>query len=721
MASKRSGVMDMDFQGPFRGLGTRPNPNLLGPAWFRDCQNVAIQGGMVVPYPPTTAQGSDIWGDGSTIASAFAFHFQPDSSGDVAPDWILLVRSSNTKLYLWQPGGSPTEVGNAPALDCSFMRLGPWVVVCGRGSTVMVKVNSDGTFTYRTAGFTRPATAPVQNATLVTDSLLVGAFDWVYTYYDSVNGYESAPSPVSTPASGNEFLIWFTFAAIPSGATHIRLYRRRIGSQMSTDSTGNFQGDGIGRSNNWYFVDEFPNNVVGRTGATQLGLSTTQVKLDAGASSVTDAYKNMRLHIVGGGSIAAAEIRKIIAYDGATKVATVSVAFSALIGAANTYYVSHDNTLDSELTERAAPFQNQKVDTTSTGTARTMLYCAYGVDRAFYSAGDNAIWYGELPRAGEDRNAFPSGIYVGDANFFIVDVSDGEFVTGLRWYDAFLIVLTNRGAFAADTSDLELGFARTRRLIRAAGCISHRSIQECPADTGYKGYLLWASLEGVQRFDGVGTTCISGDALFAFWPGLTPNLPFTRLESGIDNERGLYLIKMQSFVFCCDIASNSWTILTVDATSFWNAYSNETNPTLALHWGTSLGAVESADLIFTEYANGLVGGAGWNFTTQRLSIDSSAGIKKLADLVLSFDKTKTTTPTVHLILPHDEDGAPPTISCAVTPINTDLKKPLVTHCRATVDVTVDRIAFKVAGSCDDFDDFARLTGIGVDAVPAGVR
>lgn len=724
MATKRSGAFDVDFQGPFRGLATKPNPNLLGPAWFRDCQNVIVQGGAVEPYPPIKTSQAFLWGDATYPVSSFTYRFQPDASGDVAPDWILLVRSGFNDLYLWQPGmlGGPDLVGAAPDADCSFMRLGDWVVVCGRGATVMVKVNPDGTFVYRPAGLTPPVNAPAHTDHIIGGGLLVGAFSWRYTFYDSVNGYESAPSPVSTPASGNGMVSWFTFDAIPAAATHIRLYQKREGSQMATDSTGAFRGDGLGASDDWYFVEEFPVSHLGRS-QTSAAATTTTVTLDAGASSTPNAYVNMRILMFDGP--AAGQVRKVIAYNHTTKVVTVSVPFSVspTSGGGDIFYIAHANQMDSELTERRAPSQNQRVDTTSTGTTREMLFCAYGVDRAFYSAGDNVVWFSELPRAGVDRDAFPSGIYVGDSSFFIVDVSEGEYVTGLRWFDQYLLVLTNLGAFAADTSDLESGFARTRRLVRAAGCVSHRTIQECPATSGFKGHLMWASPTGIERFDGVGTECLSSDALYEKWPSFVDQLVEWIPSSGIDQQRGLYIVTVFSTTFVCEVSSSSWTRILISGdqiTTIFNARFDDPDPTPILHFGVRLLAgikkVERLPDRFDDADNIF-----WMFETVRLQADSSAAMKAVNDAVISFDRTKSGEVDVLAQTPLDSDGDF-SINCKVTPITNDPnRKPLCTHVRASVGATVDRIGLRVSGTCINAADFARVTGLAVDAVPSGVR
>lgn len=97
-----------------------------------------------------------------------------------------------------------------------------------------------------------------------------------------------------------------------------------------------------------------------RTGTSQTGHTTTTFKLDSGASATNDFYTGMTLFVL---SLAAGDrIRKIVDYDGSTKVCTVEVAFSSAPSGSLAFEVhrgsvGNQNADQGSATYQGAPFR----------------------------------------------------------------------------------------------------------------------------------------------------------------------------------------------------------------------------------------------------------------------------------------------------------------------------------------------------------------------------
>lgn len=94
-----------------------------------------------------------------------------------------------------------------------------------------------------------------------------------------------------------------------------------------------------------------------RTGTLQAGGSADSATLDAGASAVDDFFRGMILRVTGG--TGSGQIREIIVYAGATKIATVNEAWAVIPDATSTFRVSKGFFFDknpSEVLEVRRPF-----------------------------------------------------------------------------------------------------------------------------------------------------------------------------------------------------------------------------------------------------------------------------------------------------------------------------------------------------------------------------
>lgn len=85
-----------------------------------------------------------------------------------------------------------------------------------------------------------------------------------------------------------------------------------------------------------------------RTGTAQAGAATT-ITLDSGASATDDAYKGMVLRVTGG--TGAGQIREILSYAGATKIAEVSRAWGTNPDGTSTFRISKGMVFDKSPTE----------------------------------------------------------------------------------------------------------------------------------------------------------------------------------------------------------------------------------------------------------------------------------------------------------------------------------------------------------------------------------
>lgn len=107
-----------------------------------------------------------------------------------------------------------------------------------------------------------------------------------------------------------------------------------------------------------------------RTGTAQTGAATS-ITLDVGASAVDDAYKGMIVRITGGTGVG--QIRSVLTYTGATKVANISRAWGTNPDATSVFRVSRGFLFDKspvEITEVRRLFYNAQA-AASGGSTKT--------------------------------------------------------------------------------------------------------------------------------------------------------------------------------------------------------------------------------------------------------------------------------------------------------------------------------------------------------------
>jgi hypothetical protein len=105
-----------------------------------------------------------------------------------------------------------------------------------------------------------------------------------------------------------------------------------------------------------------------RTGTAQAGGANT-ITLDTGASAVDDFYRSMPIRLTGG--TGSGQIRKVVSYNGTSKVATVDIAWGTNPNSSSTFRVSkgvYFAKTPFEVSEVRRPFYNASADPSSAET-----------------------------------------------------------------------------------------------------------------------------------------------------------------------------------------------------------------------------------------------------------------------------------------------------------------------------------------------------------------
>lgn len=98
------------------------------------------------------------------------------------------------------------------------------------------------------------------------------------------------------------------------------------------------QGQGGIAGGRFTSVDTLPNSYVATSGTAQSATATT-LTLASGASSTNDFYKGMHVTITGGTGIGQ-DHQRVIAYNGSTKVATLSGSWITTPDSTSSYQVN---------------------------------------------------------------------------------------------------------------------------------------------------------------------------------------------------------------------------------------------------------------------------------------------------------------------------------------------------------------------------------------------
>lgn len=163
-------------------------------------------------------------------------------------------------------------------------------------------------------------------------------------------------------------------------------------SLLNLDDTTDWAGQGISTTDvNGNFKVTLPNGTVfyenndfsNETATAQSGASTS-ITLDAGASATTDYYKDLYIKIVSG--TGSTQVKKVTAYNGTTKVATVESAWSVTPDNTSVYnFVFADIYIDADLSNQVPISVPLDANNKPLNGTYNILYTVYDTNLATYS------------------------------------------------------------------------------------------------------------------------------------------------------------------------------------------------------------------------------------------------------------------------------------------------------------------------------------------------
>ena len=190
---------------------------------------------------------------------------------------------------------------------------------------VLLKTNVDALISSRlaTAGYTAPDNATITTINSKLPALVGGRLD------ASVGAYQTGMAPLQPTTAGRTLDV--------SAGGEAGLDWANIGGVATTV---NFSGTTINTVTNAGSVS-LPTTT--RTGAIQAAAAGT-VTLDAGASAVTDFYVGQLVILTSGSGVG--QVRRIMAYNGTSKVATLNRNWATTPAAADTFVITADDRVD---------------------------------------------------------------------------------------------------------------------------------------------------------------------------------------------------------------------------------------------------------------------------------------------------------------------------------------------------------------------------------------
>lgn len=220
----KDGTIRFTFQGPFRGLDTTSNLASIIPSYFVQADNVNIlESGAASKRAGYTGVLATPWGS-RNIRQGYEFKYGTGGTNAVCLYGHTAAGSSGIFGRINGSGGVDTIVSSLSETARPSLVQFKDLLFFYNGTDDFVY---DGTNT-RQIGITPPASAPAL-ASNVNGSLTAGAtYFFAYTYYNSVTGAESSPSPlasVTIAANPNDGVTATVVAGDSTTADTIRLYR----------------------------------------------------------------------------------------------------------------------------------------------------------------------------------------------------------------------------------------------------------------------------------------------------------------------------------------------------------------------------------------------------------------------------------------------------------------------------------------------------------------
>lgn len=227
-----------DFYEGFEGLDLLNSKTGLNPRFLREAYNCRFTETGVkkrTGYENVYDSGNIL----RTTRAGLEIYTSTGSTGQV----LIYTEAStpgNAKMGYFNPGTGVVTLAGSNVADQrpSLVQFGDLTFVFNGTDDYLIDASS----AERQIGITPPGAAPT-GASNTNGSLVVGAsYKAVYTYYNSVTGAESSPSPLSdaviVAADPNDGITWTVVAGSATTADTIRLYRTVAnGSILFLDNT----------------------------------------------------------------------------------------------------------------------------------------------------------------------------------------------------------------------------------------------------------------------------------------------------------------------------------------------------------------------------------------------------------------------------------------------------------------------------------------------------
>ena len=231
----------------FSGLNDTWPRRAIRPDQLSDCNNVVCSDGSVRVRPPWTTYASGpalgFSASDGRLLEAQVFRIRDFTAATKTILMVLrqIISTSTSRWYAIDittgtPGtplgaiDSPLgETDGHPTQCCQFNNA--IFAMSNNARATKFYYDSTNTLVAQVVGIVTPVT-PVAIGSSAAGTLAVGSYSWRYTYYNSVTGAESGPSPTVThtvTGAGDDEFTFIIVPAVDAQVTNMRVYRLEEG------------------------------------------------------------------------------------------------------------------------------------------------------------------------------------------------------------------------------------------------------------------------------------------------------------------------------------------------------------------------------------------------------------------------------------------------------------------------------------------------------------